>query len=255
MERPLPSSPVEAAPVEKPDLGQAAPRPSTGNQNQPVRAPGGEAGSFPADGRPGPELEKNFALGLTGASTANTPLPVEPVVAAASAPELQPPPREATITGTQVKELSSEPVEEKNPLFKQLSRGLVWSLHRGEEKIQIALDPPHLGTIFLELHRSRQTVEAQVWTDNPGTKGLLDSQQGQLQKALEQEGFRLDRFVVTVQQDLKSFSEERWAQGRQPAWERGPEQPKEAPEPAPPRAGAADPLRFTHGNSYIDTWI
>jgi flagellar hook-length control protein FliK len=170
--------------------------------------------------------------------------------------ERQRPETASKINGPASSAAFTDRAEERQPLFRQVSRGLVWSLHRGEEKIQITLDPPHLGTIFLELHRNRQTVEAQVWTDNPATKGLLETQQGQLHKALEQEGFRLDRFEVAVQPDLKSFSEERWAQGRHPVWEGLREQGREgADERARPGALEKNVSRFQNGNRYIDTWI
>jgi flagellar hook-length control protein FliK len=171
-------------------------------------------------------------------------------------PEIQPIAGDPEISGLQAGAAFTEQPEETTPLYKQLSRRLVWSLNRGEEKIQIALDPPHLGTIFLELHRNRQTLEAQVWTDNSATKGLLDGQQAQLHKALEQEGFRLDRFQVVVQPDLKSFQEERWAQGRQAGGDGPPGQPKGDPsKTTPPAHPAGKVSRFQNGNQYIDTWI
>jgi hypothetical protein len=191
-----------------------------------------------------------------GPSTLNIPLPVEPGMAAGRSPGPGPIETELKISNPLFKELFSEPAEGKNPLYKQIGQGLVWSLQRGEDKIQLTLDPPQLGTIFLELHRKGQTVEAQVWTDNPGTKGLLDSQQGQLQRALEQEGFRLDRFEVAVQPDLKSFQEGRWAQGRQPAWSGPQGRNGENPEETARSPMSEQNLsRFQSGNQFIDTWI
>ncbi len=184
------------------------------------------------------------------------PLLEGPGLSVGRSPEMPPIAGDPEIRGLQAGAAFTEQPEETTPLYKQLSRRLVWSLHRGEEKIQITLDPPQLGTIFLELHRNRQTLEAQVWTDNPATKGLLDGQQAQLHKALEEEGFRLDRFQVVVQPDLKSFQEERWAQGRQAGGDGPPGQPKGDPsETTPPARPVGKVSRFQNGNQYIDTWI
>lgn len=225
-----------------PGLREAVPTPSTVPGALEMERGGAASGKSPAE----PERSPS---GIP-------PLLEGPGLSAGRSPEMQSIAGDPEISGVRAGVAFTEQPEETTPLYKQLSRRLVWSLYRGEEKIQIALDPPHLGTIFVELHRNRQTLEAQVWTDNPATKGLLDGQQAQLQKALEQEGFRLDRFQVVVQPDLKSFQEERWAQGRQAGGDGPPGQPKGDPsESTPPALPAGRISRFQNGNQYIDTWI
>ena len=118
-------------------------------------------------------------------------------------------------------------------LLQQVTKGLAWSLSRGEEKIQMALDPPQLGNIFFELHRHHDTVEARIWTDNPAVKGLLENQQAQIQRAMEQNGFKLDRFEVAVHPDLKSFQEDRWNGEQQPPGS-GSRDPEKAQTAGPP---------------------
>ncbi|RPH87748.1 MAG: hypothetical protein EHM75_04665 [Desulfobacteraceae bacterium] len=84
----------------------------------------------------------------------------------------------------------------------------------------------------------------------------MDFSQGQLQKTLELDGFKLDRFEVLVQSDLKSFQEERGFGGRQPAWENTREgERRAAPEGILPATPKAATLRFSQGNQYVDTWV
>ncbi|MBI5584045.1 MAG: flagellar hook-length control protein FliK [Deltaproteobacteria bacterium] len=244
------TGPPEAAAPQKTALP-----PDTGERRPPVQPFAEKSGVIGTDGGT-PAVVAGNAPAPVEWSSPNAPLPVEPGMVAGSAPEVPPAEAKLNITSADNQELIPEGAKEKNPLYRQLSQGLVWSIKRGEEKIQLTLDPPQLGTIFLELHRKGQTVEAQVWTDNSATKGLLDTQQGQLHKALEQEGFRLDRFEVAVHVDLKSFQEERWAQGRQPAWPEARGQQEEHPaETARSMVPEKKVGRFQNGNRFIDTWI
>jgi hypothetical protein len=274
---------IELAAGEKDPGAPSAPsRPLAQDFSEAFKTVLAEAPEAPGGGAPrDPTIERESLPTLSAGSGAlgdegEVPTPAEGKFVippeGSPGPKASPPPGSEMTTGHPLERPRSEPAakingplsgaaftdraEETQPLFRQVSRGLVWSLHRGEEKIQITLDPPQLGTIFLELHRNRQNVEAQVWTDNPATKGLLDTQQGQLHKALEQEGFRLDRFEVALQPDLKSFSEERFAQGRHPAWE-GPRD--QGHSGGPETAWSGEPERpislFQNGNRYIDTWI
>ena len=151
---------------------------------------------------------------------------------------------------------SPEWIKEALSVYQQFSKGLLRTLQQGGDRIQMTLDPPQLGNILMEINRDRNFVTAHLWTDNPQTKELLDFSQGQLQKTLELDGFKLDRFEVLVQPDLKSFQEERWFGGRQPAWENSRQEGSRAsPEgliPTPPETAA---LRFSQGNRYVDTWV
>ena len=114
---------------------------------------------------------------------------------------------------------SPEWIKEALSVYQQYSKGLLRTLQQSGDRIQLTLDPPQLGSILMEITRDRNLVTAHLWTENPLTKELLDFSQGQLQKTLELDGFKLDRFEVLVQPDLKSFQDGRWFGGRQPAWE------------------------------------
>ncbi len=151
---------------------------------------------------------------------------------------------------------SPEWIKEALSVYQQYSKGLLRNLQQAGERIQMTLDPPQLGNILVEINRDRNFVTAHLWTDNPHTKELLDFSRGQLQKTLKLDGFQLDRFEVLVQPDLKSFQEERWFGGRQPAWENNRQEGSRAsPAALIPISPGTVPLRFSQGNQYVDTWV
>ena len=150
---------------------------------------------------------------------------------------------------------SPEWSKEALSVYQQFSKGLLRTLQQKGDRIQMTLDPPQLGSLLLEINRDRNFVTARLWTDNPHTKELLDFSQGQLQKTLELDGFKLDRFEVLVQPDLKSFQEERWFGGRQPGGENSrPGGSRASPEGLILTAPETATLRFSQGNQYVDTW-
>jgi hypothetical protein len=91
----------------------------------------------------------------------------------------------------------------------QISQKMVWSLGQQEEKIRLSLDPPQLGSIYMEIQRDKEQVRATLWADNPNTKQILESSQLSIQKIIETEGFSLESFDVFVEQDLSAFQESR----------------------------------------------
>jgi flagellar hook-length control protein FliK len=91
----------------------------------------------------------------------------------------------------------------------QISQKMVWSLGRHEERFRLTLDPPHLGSIYLEIQRDKEQVRATMWAENPNTKQILESNQFSIQKIIETEGFSLESFNVFVEQDLSAFQESR----------------------------------------------
>jgi hypothetical protein len=84
----------------------------------------------------------------------------------------------------------------------QVGEKVLWLIRNQEEKIGISLDPPELGHLYLEIHRTRENIQTTLWTDNPLTKATLESGQLDIQKIVESEGFKLEKFDVLVQQDL-----------------------------------------------------
>ncbi len=106
---------------------------------------------------------------------------------------------------------SSRPQEAE--AYEQISRKMVWSLGKNEEKFRLTLDPPHLGSIYLEIQRDKEQVKATLWAENPNTKQILESNQLSIQKIIESEGFSLESFNVFVEQDLGAFQESRERMG------------------------------------------
>ena len=100
--------------------------------------------------------------------------------------------------------LKTDPLE----IYQQIGKQALWSIKNGEEKIKLALDPPHLGNIYMEINRDKENIKATLWTDNPVTKEILETHQIQLQKILREDGFKLENFNVLVQQDMGSFQQQ-----------------------------------------------
>jgi hypothetical protein len=90
-------------------------------------------------------------------------------------------------------------------LIQRIGGKISWSLRNNEEKIRLALEPPQLGNLLIEIHRDKEQVKAILWVDNSATKDILESSQLQLQKILEGDGFKLGKYEVFVQKDMGSF--------------------------------------------------
>jgi flagellar hook-length control protein FliK len=101
----------------------------------------------------------------------------------------------------------------KTEVYEQISRKMVWSLGQDEEKFRLTLDPPHLGSIYMEIQRDKEQVKATLWAENPNTRQILESNQLSIQKIIEREGFSLESFNVFVEQDLGAFQESRERMG------------------------------------------
>ena len=102
---------------------------------------------------------------------------------------------------------TAAPRTEAADILQQVSKKLVWSVRSGEEKIKLQLDPPHLGSLYIEIGRQKDVLQATVWTNNQVTKELLESHQLELQRILKEDGFHLGQFDVFVNPHMKSFEE------------------------------------------------
>ena len=102
---------------------------------------------------------------------------------------------------------SSQP--QKAEVYEQISQRMIWSLGRNQEKFRLTLDPPHLGSIYMEIQRDKEQIKATLWAENPNIKQILESHQLSIQKIIETEGFSLNSFNVFVEQDLGAFQESR----------------------------------------------
>jgi flagellar hook-length control protein FliK len=89
--------------------------------------------------------------------------------------------------------------------YQQVADKVVWSIQNNEERIQLTLEPPQLGNLFIELQREKEGIKATLWADNPKTKEILENNQPQLQKTLEEHGFKLEKYDVFLKNDMASF--------------------------------------------------
>jgi flagellar hook-length control protein FliK len=150
-----------------------------------------------------------------------------------------------------VSPLKTDPLE----IYQQIGKQVLWSIKNGEEKIKLALDPPHLGNIYMEINREKENIKATLWTDNPATKEILETHQIQLQKILGEDGFKLEKFNVLVQHDMGSFQQQGERSIHNGPWrKRGFEEGKSlSPEPL-----EVSPLvaNFSHrGSIYVDIFV
>jgi hypothetical protein len=99
------------------------------------------------------------------------------------------------------------PRTEAPEILQQVSNKLIWSVRNGEEKIKLQLEPPQLGSLYIEIGRQKDVLQATVWTNNQMTKELLESHQVELQRILKEDGFHLGQFDVFVNPHTKSFQE------------------------------------------------
>jgi hypothetical protein len=92
-------------------------------------------------------------------------------------------------------------------IYEQIGKKIIWTLKNNEERIRLTLEPPQLGNIYMEITRGEGNIRATLWTDNPVTKEILEMNQSQLYRILNEDGVRLEKFDVFVQQDMRWFQE------------------------------------------------
>ncbi|KPK90000.1 MAG: hypothetical protein AMJ94_10450 [Deltaproteobacteria bacterium SM23_61] len=98
---------------------------------------------------------------------------------------------------------------ESPEISQQVGERVLWLIRNQGERIRISLDPPELGHLFLEIHRTKENIHTTLYTDNPMTKVTLEAGQREIQRIIESEGFKMERFDVLVQEDLSRFQERR----------------------------------------------
>ena len=147
------------------------------------------------------------------------------------------------------------PRAENQTIPQQVSQRVIWLIRNNAESVRVTLDPPQLGHIYMVIDRSKEDIKATLWTDNPATKATLETNQLQIQKIIESEGFKLEKFDVFVQQDLG------WHQGgKDDPTNPNPRIPASPSEIRAPLSGSPDPLpamdRARHqGSKYLDLFV
>jgi len=146
-----------------------------------------------------PAAEKNGAKTVSGGENQPTQDPFD-VNGLLGGPK---PPTVMEETGTPQKPQPSQ-TGQVDP-YQQVADKVVWSIRNNEERIQLTLEPPQLGNLFIELQRDKEGIKATLWADNPKTKVILENNQSQLQKTLEEHGFKLEKYDVFLKNDTGSF--------------------------------------------------
>ncbi|MBM4333053.1 MAG: flagellar hook-length control protein FliK [Deltaproteobacteria bacterium] len=90
-------------------------------------------------------------------------------------------------------------------VYQQVGPRIIWSIKNNTERIRLTLDPPHLGSIYMEISRNKENIKAALWAEKPLTKSALEASHFQIQKIMESEGFKLEKFDVFIRQDMGSF--------------------------------------------------
>ncbi len=156
---------------------------------------------------------------------------------------------------TEGKEAYAPTRSEPQTVNQQVGERVLWLIRNQEEKIKVTLDPPELGHICLEIHRTKENIQATLLTDNPLTKATLESNQAEIQKIIENEGFKLEKFDVLVQQDLSRFQERKESQWHADSRDSSDSGKIEAPGSTPLDSLSRVPHRMNSGSQYLDLFV
>jgi len=147
------------------------------------------------------------------------------------------------------------PRTEAPEILQQISKKLIWSVRSGEEKIKLQLEPPQLGSLYIEIGRQKDILQATVWTNNQVTKELLESHQVELQRILKEDGFHLGQFDVFVNPHTKSFQERMEGQIDYDRRDHASHEPRGSLSQDESEAGPLPITSRMRGSSYIDLFI
>jgi hypothetical protein len=90
-------------------------------------------------------------------------------------------------------------------LYQRIAEKIIWSIRNNEQNIRLTLAPPQLGNLYIEIHKNKEEIKVTLWADNSITKEILENNRFQLQKTLEGDGFKLEKYEVFVQKDMGAF--------------------------------------------------
>jgi flagellar hook-length control protein FliK len=144
---------------------------------------------------------------------------------------------------------------ESQGIYQQVGERVVWLIRNQEERIRMSLDPPELGHLFLEIHRTKENIQTTLYTDNPVTKVTLESNQREIQRIIESEGFKMEKFDVLVQQDLSRFQERKDSPFHSDSRSSLVSGNIEAPVSSAPDSFSSVPRRMHSGSRYLDLFV
>jgi flagellar hook-length control protein FliK len=144
---------------------------------------------------------------------------------------------------------------ESQGIYQQVGERVLWLIRNQEERIRMSLDPPELGHLCLEIHRTKENIQTTLYTDNPVTKVTLESSQREIQRIIESEGFKLEKFDVLVQQDLSHFQERKDSPFHSDSRSSFTSGNIEAPVASAPDSFSPVPRRMHSGSQYLDLFV
>jgi hypothetical protein len=198
-----------------------------------LQFPGTRHGQVPPSGK-----ESQTLLGLYGASAKSAAGPLGGAEKMAGAKEAPAPMR-----------------LESQGIYQQVGERVLWLIRNQEERIRMSLDPPELGHLCLEIHRTKENIQTTLYTDNPVTKVTLESNQREIQRIIESEGFKMERFDVLVQQDLSRFQDRRDSPFLPDSRSSLVSGNMEAPVSSAPDSFSPVPRRMHPGSQYLDLFV
>jgi len=144
---------------------------------------------------------------------------------------------------------------ESQGIYQQVGERVLWLIRNQEERIRMSLDPPELGHLFLEIHRTKENIQTTLYTDNPMTKLTLESSQREIQRIIESEGFKMEKFDVLVQQDLSRFQGRKDSPFHSDSRNSFASGNIEAPVSSAPDSFSPVPRRMHSGSQYLDLFV
>ncbi|MCX8117502.1 MAG: flagellar hook-length control protein FliK [Desulfobacterota bacterium] len=104
-------------------------------------------------------------------------------------------------------------------MLERIGRTVAWAVRKGEERIEMRLEPPELGPLLIKITREKDLLRATFWTENQSVKELLEAQQAEFRRILGEDGLRLERCEVFLEPDLTQMEERQGFSFRETPWQ------------------------------------
>ncbi|MBF0551877.1 MAG: flagellar hook-length control protein FliK [Deltaproteobacteria bacterium] len=166
------------------------------------------------------ELDKQKeATGQNSGHSINDSSQVVPEVRANAVPD----------TGKAQPVKADQPADGLNPsrLIGQIVERAAVTIKNGTQSLRIALDPPNLGHLDVDVRIHEGQVRATLVADSASVKEALDQNLSQLKQSFAQQGLKIDKFEVFVNPDPQRQPETRQQEGFSQRRNRSPEQADE----------------------------
>ncbi|MBF0525172.1 MAG: flagellar hook-length control protein FliK [Deltaproteobacteria bacterium] len=110
---------------------------------------------------------------------------------------------------------ADQPPDELNPsrLIGQIVERAAVTIKNGTQSLRIALDPPNLGHLDVDVRIHENQVRATLVADSSSVKEALEQNLSQLKESFAQHGLKIDKFEVFVNPDPQRQPETRQQEG------------------------------------------